>query len=104
MLEIIDKTRIKPYKNYYRFINQYYKKTLEVLKIEDTFDLSLILVGPRTIRKINRDYRKIDKETDVISFALLDEMEEYELPELTDGRRKILEKLIPENYHKEVLG
>ena len=31
-------------------------------------------------------------------------LEEYELPELTDGRRKILEKLIPENYQKDVLG
>ena len=32
----------------------------------------MILVDPLEIRKINRDFRHIDKETDVISFAEID--------------------------------
>ncbi|HMM07065.1 MAG TPA: trimethylamine methyltransferase family protein [Clostridiales bacterium] len=31
-------------------------------------------------------------------------IEEYEFPDLSDGRRKIIEKLLPEAYHKAVLG
>ena len=44
---------------------------LEYLKIDDAvFDV--ILVDNETIREINREYRHIDRETDVISFALED--------------------------------
>ena len=44
---------------------------LEYMKIDDAvFDV--ILVDNETIREINREYRHIDRETDVISFALED--------------------------------
>jgi len=81
MLEIINKTKNKDFDCYFDDIRTYYLKALKKLGLNDNFDLSLVLVGPKTIRKINREYRNIDKETDVISFALLDEMEEYEIPE-----------------------
>ena len=32
-------------------------------------DVSLVIVGDRRIRRLNRDYRKIDKATDVLSFS-----------------------------------
>ena len=35
--------------------------------------LNMILVDNKTIHKINKEYRNIDRETDVISFALEDE-------------------------------
>ena len=39
---------------------------------------NVIIVDNPYIRKINKEYRNIDKETDVISFALLDEEKEVE--------------------------
>ena len=72
MVEIFDLTRKKELEVYFKDIEEYYKKTLEVLGISDDSDLSLIIVGKKKIRTINRDYRNIDRETDVISFANID--------------------------------
>ena len=73
MLNIINKTKYNDFKRYYKLLDEYYRKTRKVLKLDDNYALSLIIVGPRAIKAINRDYRKIDKETDVISFASLDD-------------------------------
>ena len=80
MVNIINRTKYSDFKDFYPLVEQYYLKTLKVLEIEDEYAVSLIICGPITIRKINREYRNIDKETDVISFALLDDDEtvEYE--------------------------
>lgn len=80
MLNIINKTRYTDLKEYYPLLEEYYQKTLEVLEIEDNYVLSLIICGPVTIKRINRDYRQKDAVTDVISFALLDDDDtvEYE--------------------------
>ena len=80
MLNIINKTRYTDLKEYYPLLEEYYQKTLEVLEIEDIYVLSLIICGPVTIKRINRDYRQKDAVTDVISFALLDDDDtvEYE--------------------------
>lgn len=80
MLNIINKTKYNDFKDYYPLLEHYYEKTLNLLQIEDKYVLSLIICGPITIRRINRDYRNIDRVTDVISFALLDdgEQEQYE--------------------------
>lgn len=72
MVEIYDLTRNKLLKKYFKDIKKYYLKTLETLELKDDFDASLIIVGKRKIRSINRDYRNKDKETDVISFANID--------------------------------
>lgn len=72
MVEIFDLTKNKELDIYSKDIKKYYKKTLEVLNIKDDLDLSLIIVGKTKIRNINRDYRNIDRETDVISFANID--------------------------------
>ena len=65
-------TRKKILEPYYRDIKKYYGKTLKVLQLHDDFDASLIIVGPAKIKSINREYRGLDKETDVISFANID--------------------------------
>ena len=80
MVNVINKTRYKDFAEHYPLLQEYYEKTLRILDLEDRFALSFIIVGPVSIRRINRDYRNIDKVTDVISFALLDdgEAEEYD--------------------------
>lgn len=96
MLNIVNKTNYSDFKKYYPLLEQYYKKTLKALKIKDNFVLSLIIVGPRTIKSINRDYRGIDKVTDVISFALLDSgkeikyEKEIELGDIFVNRNRVL--------------
>ena len=82
MLNIVNRTAYNDLQEYLPLIGSYYRKTLEVLGKQDIYDLSLVLCGPVTIRRINRDYRGIDKETDVISFALLDDGEDM----IYDGR------------------
>ena len=68
-------------------------------------DFNIILVNQKKIQEINRDYRGIDKVTDVISFALEDcEDITYEgyrlLGDIYICREKILEQA--ENYGHSV--
>ncbi len=51
--------------------------TLEHLNIEDDIEMSCIIVDDEEIHTINRDYRNIDRSTDVISFALEDNEQFY---------------------------
>ena len=78
MLNIVNKTKYHDLEPYYKDLEEYYHRTLKVLELEDDYDLSVIICGPITIKRINRDYRNKDAVTDVISFALLDDEEEME--------------------------
>ena len=79
-------------------MDEYYQRTLNVLKLNDDYDLSLIICGPITIRRINREYRHIDRVTDVISFALLDEGDSWsfdervELGDIFINRKRVFEQ------------
>lgn len=55
--------------------NYYMRKTIKLLKCNPKFILEVLVVDQQTIRDINRDYRGKDTVTDVISFALDDEVE-----------------------------
>ena len=96
MVNIVNRTKYNDFNEIFPLIDKYYKKTLKVLQIEDKYALSLIIVGPKTIRTINRDYRNIDTETDVISFALLDDNDVYddegiiELGDIFINRNRVL--------------
>lgn len=46
------------------------------LSLEDNVEVSVTIVDNKRIQEINREYRSIDKPTDVISFALEDNDEE----------------------------
>ncbi|MDD5341351.1 MAG: rRNA maturation RNase YbeY [Patescibacteria group bacterium] len=50
------------------------------LKIEKNFELSVLLVGPREIKDLNKKYRQRDKVTDVLSFSQK-EGEKMKLPQ-----------------------
>lgn len=56
------------------------RRTAERTQMQEDACVSVIFVTPEQIHAINRDYRGIDRPTDVISFALHDTMEEYEMP------------------------
>ena len=79
MVELINRTKHREYEEYYHLIDEYYLKTLKVLNLKDEYELSLVLVGPITIRRINREYRHLDRVTDVISFALRDNDEGFKI-------------------------
>ncbi len=84
MINIVNRTHYDDLKDYYPFLEEYYRRTLRALSLKDDYAVSVILCGPVTIRKINRNYRNIDKVTDVISFALLDSEETVEYEDLIE--------------------
>ena len=59
-------------------LDDYGKYLLDYMKINASF--SVIIVDNKEIHKINKEYRGIDRPTDVISFAL-EEDENYEIKE-----------------------
>ena len=56
-------------------MKKYLKKALKEEKVRGAV-FNIILIDNKTIREINEKYRDIDRETDVISFALEDEKNE----------------------------
>ena len=58
-------------------LNNYVKFVVGKEKLNDCI-FNIILVDNEYIKKLNKDYRKIDRETDVISFALEDSDNNYD--------------------------
>jgi probable rRNA maturation factor len=65
--DIIDEYGYKDYK----ILDKVLKRTLKLEKVHNAL-FTVILVDENKIQQLNRDYRKIDKVTDVISFAFED--------------------------------
>lgn len=65
--EVIDEYGYKDFK----ILNKVLKRTLKVENVKNSV-FTVILVNESTIQDLNRNYRKIDKVTDVISFAFED--------------------------------
>ena len=61
---------------YYETYESLFKKTFEILNKKYEAMMSVTFVDKDTIHEINKNYRNIDRETDVISFAFLDDKEE----------------------------
>ena len=64
-------------KSVYRYKKDYeiiLNKALTLLNRNMNSSLSVIFVTPEQIHEINRDYRNVDRPTDVISFAMQDDM------------------------------
>lgn len=77
----IDLAIINEYDEFKDDYEDVYRKIIEtaseLLSIEDDIELSVIFVDDEKIHEINRDYRNIDRSTDVISFALEDNEQYY---------------------------
>lgn len=56
--------------------NKLLKKTLSMLKINENAIMSVTFVSKEQIHYLNKTYRNIDRPTDVISFAFLDDKNE----------------------------
>ena len=70
---------------YSKYFSSIVKEAIKVLNLEDNLSLSVSFVSENKIRTYNRDYRNIDKITDVISFAMEDsDGYEYDSRELGD--------------------
>ncbi len=64
MIEVNNKSRSKIDLN---LIKKIAKKFLEVYKYND-YDLSIAFVGDKRMRQLNREYRGVDRTTDVLAF------------------------------------
>lgn len=65
----INKTREKGWLEYQSRFNEIAAKTMVTLKKDKDYAVSVIFVKDKRIHQINRDYRKVDRVTDVITFA-----------------------------------
>lgn len=55
----------------YKILDKVLKRTLKLEKVKNAF-FSVVLVDEKKIQEINKNYRNINKVTDVISFAFED--------------------------------
>ena len=69
MFEIINDSNKKVLEE--EILNNYVNYLVEKLEL-DNCEFNIILTNNKKIHKINKEYRGIDRETDVISFALED--------------------------------
>ena len=88
-IEFLD---IEENNTYSELINRVIAKCFEVENLlKSKLYISITLTTPEQIRSINKEYREIDKETDVLSFPM------FEKEEITNFQNAVLE-------FEEVLG
>jgi len=74
-LEINNTTEIDV-SEYEALFAKLFEKTIKMLNISENSMMSVTFVTTEEIHQINKDYRNIDRPTDVISFAFLDDKNE----------------------------
>ena len=90
-IEIINLVKSFELKEYRKDFKAILKEVKKMLEIDNKLALSLTICENEYIAKLNKEYRNIDKETDVLSFALEDDMSEDDLLDMIDltGVREI---------------
>ena len=71
-LNVYNRSRQKGYASYRKIFEEIFKKTIATLGLNENVSVSVIFVSDKKIHQINKEYRNIDRPTDVISFALSD--------------------------------
>lgn len=74
----------------WEWIEKVVKQTLETAEFREACEVSVLLTNDQTMQQLNRDYRGIDKSTDVLSFAF----EEDETVKLPPGVPRMLGDVI----------
>lgn len=64
------------YNQYESLFFELMEKTFSYLSIKDNFDVDVTICDNEFIHNINKNYRGVDRPTDVISFAFFDDKEE----------------------------
>ncbi len=92
MYEIIYQD-IEPKKEYEQIIRKVLTECFKEEKLEDSkLYITITLTNPENIQKINREYRNIDKATDVLSFPMFE-------------RNELNQKIEKKDFeHEDVLG
>ena len=80
-ISVINQSEEKQWSRFRKDFSIIAKRTEEILKFEKEYSASVIFVNPEEIHEINKTYRGIDRPTDVISFALMDSEDDYEMME-----------------------
>ncbi len=81
-LNVYNQTSYRGYAKYKEYFREILNNAREVLDLPKRVAVSVIFVDDEQIHQINRDYRNIDRPTDVISFALADNKDEIDyIPE-----------------------
>lgn len=77
---------------YRKLINTVINKCFEEEKLENTnLYISITLTTPENIKNINKEYRNIDKETDVLSFPMF---EQEEIKKIINSEQYIVEDVL----------
>ena len=90
-IEIINMIKGFSLKDYRKDFKSIVKEAKKILEIDNKLALSLTICQSDYIAELNKQYRGIDKETDVLSFAIEDESDEDDLLDMMDlvGAREI---------------
>ena len=73
------------------------ERACKVLDRKGDWSLSVIYVTPEQIHEINRDYRNVDRPTDVISFAIRDDEDDF----ISEEEKDLGDIFININYCKK---
>jgi len=85
MLEEVDFLEIEEKEEYTQIIKKVFQACFKEEKLLDkNLYINVVLTNPENIRKLNKEHRDIDKETDVLSFPMFEkeELEKIELNHL----------------------
>lgn len=83
---------IEENKDYEELINKVVKKCFETEGLlQKKLYISITLTTPSQIRKINNEYRNIDKETDVLSFPMF---EKEDIPKISGENIDVLGDIV----------
>ena len=63
---------------YKKTIEKLYETALNLTKTNENVSVNLVLISPEEIKQMNNTYRNVDKVTDVLSFPMLDSLEDLE--------------------------
>ncbi len=75
MLLVFENEYLESFNEFEIIFQNLMQKTFELLKIKEDYEVDVNLVDNNTIHQINKEYRKVDRPTDVISFAFLDKID-----------------------------